>query len=117
MKFKVDENLPQDLCVLLQEAGHHALSVPDQRLSGAKDPKIFDVCQAEQRILITLDVGFANIQAYPPGSASGILVLRPVQQDKPRVISLMRNLLPLLEKESPERRLWIVEDTRVRMRG
>ena len=117
MKFKIDENLPQEVCDLLREAGHDALSVVDQQLAGAEDPKVFDVCQEEERILITLDVGFANIRAYPPGSANGILVLRLVQQDKPYVMGVMRRVLPLLARESPKNRLWIVEGNRVRIRG
>lgn len=117
MKFKVDENLPQDVCALLQDAGHDALSTVDQQLAGAHDPQVFAACQQEQRILITLDVGFANIQAYPPGSTNGIIVLRPGQQNKPYIMNVMQSVLALLDKESPISKLWIVEDNRVRIRG
>lgn len=116
MKFKVDENLPQDICALLKNAGFDAMSIPDQQLSGESDPKIFEVCQDEERILVSLDVGFANLRSYPPASASGILVLRLARQDKLYVIDVMQKLLPLLEKESPAKQLWIVEDDRVRIR-
>ena len=68
MKCKVDENLPQDVCDLLKQAGYDALSIQDQRLGGEPDPRIFDTCQIEQRILVTLDVGFANVRAYSPAS-------------------------------------------------
>ena len=35
MKFKVDENLPADLADLLRSAGHDAITVANQNLSGS----------------------------------------------------------------------------------
>ena len=60
------ENLPSDLGALLSGDGHDAHSVLDEHLRGAADPSIAKVCQDEQRILITLDLDFANIKTYPP---------------------------------------------------
>jgi predicted nuclease of predicted toxin-antitoxin system len=116
LKFKIDENLPQEVCALLQEASYDALSVLDQALGGADDPQVFQVCQKEQRVLVTLDVDFANIQAYPPQSTAGIIVLRLTRQDKPYVLNMIQNLLPILEQETPARTLWIVEEERIRIR-
>lgn len=61
MKFKIDENLPEELSQLLRDAGWDSATVVEQQLSGADDPRIADVCAAEQRILITFDRGFSNI--------------------------------------------------------
>jgi predicted nuclease of predicted toxin-antitoxin system len=52
MKFKIDENLPLEAAALLREAGHDALTVHDQNLRGALDPKLRAVCIAEGRIPI-----------------------------------------------------------------
>lgn len=43
MKFKVDENLPVEAATILREAGHDALTVHDQGLRGAFDPKLREV--------------------------------------------------------------------------
>ena len=40
MKFKIDENLPADIAVLLQEAGYDAMTLLDQKLGGHADPRI-----------------------------------------------------------------------------
>ena len=53
MKFKIDENLPVELANLLEEAGYDAMTVKQQKLSGEKDPIIFDICQQEGRVLVT----------------------------------------------------------------
>lgn len=117
MRFKVDENLPQEVAELLCENGHDALSVFDQTLSGEQDPTLFEVCQAERRVLVTLDRDFANIQAYPPATTVGIVVLRLVRQDKPRVLQVLKKLIPALTENAVSQKLWVVEEDRIRIRG
>ena len=52
-RFKVDENLPREACDLLKRAGHDATGVGQQGLGGADDARIYQVCQDEQRALLT----------------------------------------------------------------
>jgi predicted nuclease of predicted toxin-antitoxin system len=87
MRFKIDENLPEELVQLLRDAGWDATSVVEQELGGSDDPKIRDVCDAEGRILITFDRGFSNIRAYVPELHPGFIVFRLRSQDKPHVLS------------------------------
>lgn len=117
MKFKFDENLPTDLGEILRKDGHDAHSVHDESLSGATDLTISKVCQDEQRILITLDLDFAQIQHFPPEEHHGIIVLRLARQDRDRILALIPRLLALLKTEPIERRLWIVDEHRTRIRG
>jgi predicted nuclease of predicted toxin-antitoxin system len=117
MRFKVDENLPHEVCDLLQGAGHDAISVGRQGLGGADDARIYQICQAERRALITLDVDFANVQTYEPKSSVGVIVLRLAQQDRQRVLDAVASILTILEREPLKRRLWIVEGERVRIRA
>ena len=112
MRFKVDENLPREACDLLKRAGHDATGVSQQGLGGADDARIYQVCQDEQRALLTLDVDFANLQAYDPKSSSGVIVLRLARQDRQRVLDALASPLPVLEREPLEKRLWIVEEER-----
>lgn len=62
----MDENLPAEIADMLRQAGHDAETVFDQDLSGCADSKIILMCASERRVLITLDIGFANVRAYPP---------------------------------------------------
>lgn len=57
------------------------------------------VCLAEGRALATLDLGFADIRAYPPGHYPGLVVLRPGRQSKARVMDMVGKILPMLETE------------------
>lgn len=67
-------------------------------------------------MLVTLDTDFADIRAYPPAEAPGLLVLRLRQQDKAYIVETLERLIPLLKKETPNGQLWIVEDDRIRIR-
>ena len=117
MKFKFDENLPAECAVIFRDAGFDAATVAEQKLSGADDALLFQRCCNENRVLVvTLDLDFANVQAYPPASHSGIVVIRSNSQDKATVISILRRTLPVLVQRSPERQLWIVEPDRIRYR-
>jgi predicted nuclease of predicted toxin-antitoxin system len=117
MQFKIDENLPIEFAELLQELGYDASTVIAQELSGERDRLIIDICRAENRILVTLDLDFADIQTYPPQDFSGIVVLRMSRQDKPYLISVFQKAIPLMTQNAIEKKLWIIEETRIRIRG
>ena len=117
MKFKVDENLPLECASCLRDAGYDAETAGSEKLSGANDAQLFERCQAESRVLITLDLDFANVYSYPPGSSAGIVVLRPRMQDTKALLSLLKRLIPVMAEKPPQRQLWIVEPDRIRYRG
>ena len=99
MQFKIDENLPNDVAETLRNAGHDALTIHDQQMTGDPDPEIAAICQAEERALLTLDLDFADIRNYPPADYHGLIVLRPHSQAKQPVLQLIQQLLSLLESE------------------
>jgi predicted nuclease of predicted toxin-antitoxin system len=68
MKFKTDENLPSEVVDHLRLAGFDAMTVVERRLSGAPDARVAAVCHDEGRVLVTLDLDFADIRAHPPGT-------------------------------------------------
>lgn len=116
MDFKIDENLPVETAELLVQAGHDAVTIHDQQMVGEPDLRIAQVCQSEQRAIVTLDLDFSDIRNYPPADHYGIVVLRPNTQAKPVVLSLIARLIPLLETESLLHSLWIVQENGVRIR-
>lgn len=117
MKFKTDENLPVEVVDLLRQEGHDALSVADQQLAGHPDLDVAAVCRAEERALVTLDLDFSDIRSYPPEDYFGIIVLRPGVQTISSIVRLTTQAITLLGTEPLARRLWIVEEHQVRIRG
>jgi predicted nuclease of predicted toxin-antitoxin system len=114
--FKTDENLPAEAAALLRAAGFDVATVLDEQLGGHPDRDIAQVCKVERRALVTLDVDFANIDAYPPADHAGFMVLRLARQDKAHVLGVLRALLPHLAGVEFAGRLWIVEEARIRER-
>lgn len=116
MKFKVDENLPEEVSQLLRQNGYDAHSVIQQNLSGHPDENIARVCQSERRTIITLDLDFADIRTYPPENYEGIIVLRPHNQSIPSILQLCTQLIPRLQSEPLIKHLWIAEPDSLRIR-
>jgi predicted nuclease of predicted toxin-antitoxin system len=113
-KLKLDENLPRDALLVLQAAGYDALSVFDQRLGGVVDQVLFDVCRAEGRTIVTLDLDFSNVRVFNPTGHPGVIVLRPHSQDVVSIVALVKRMLVALASEPIAGTLWIVEDDRIR---
>jgi predicted nuclease of predicted toxin-antitoxin system len=116
MKFKIDENLPIEVAEFLYGAGYDAMTVSEQEMGGSDDAEVAVVCQEEERILVTLDLDFADIRTYPPSEYPGFVVLRLKQQDKPHVMRVLGHLIRVFQEESVERSLWIVEEEQIRIR-
>jgi predicted nuclease of predicted toxin-antitoxin system len=116
LKFKVDENLPIEVASLLTEAKHDAVTVADQGVGGVADAELAALCKGEGRAIVTLDLGFGDIRAYPPSEYSGVVVFRLNQQDKANIEASCRRLITTLENEELTGSLWIVEQDQVRIR-
>lgn len=116
MRFKIDENLPREFALMLRDAGHDAHDVVEESLGGQPDDRIAERCRAEDRVIVTLDLDFADIRMYPPQGLAGMLVLRAQHQDKRHLIRIFDRVIALLKTEEISHRLWIADETGVRIR-
>jgi len=116
VRIKVDEDLPQAAVQTLRRHGHEAVSVTEQGMAGAKDPLLWQVVQAERRFLITADKGFGDIRSYPPGTHSGVLLLRPDQAGIRPVLELLEQTLTAFDLEALSGAVSVVTPRGVRMR-
>jgi predicted nuclease of predicted toxin-antitoxin system len=117
MRFKVDENLPTEAAEALRAAGHDAPTVLDQGAGGMRDSDLAALVKREERALLTFDQGFGDIRSHPPGEYSGLVVLRLKRQDKVHLLSVMPKLIATLASQPLDGRVWIVEESRIRIRG
>ena len=115
MKFKLDENFDWKLAAMVADGGHEADTVKDEQLSGKPDEMVYEACVTDGRVLITLDLDFANPFRFPPAPTAGIVVVRPARP----VLSLIRDTLaaalPTLKASDLRGSLWIVEPGRMRV--
>jgi predicted nuclease of predicted toxin-antitoxin system len=78
MRLKLDENLSRHLKPLLADLGHDVLTAAEEDLLSRPDVEVAACAARERRILLTLDVEFADLRKYPPGSHPGIVLFRPI---------------------------------------
>lgn len=116
MRFKLDENLPVELAGLLRRSGHDVTTVLDQGVGGARDSELASLCSKEGRVLVTFDTDFTDIRTYPPEASSGIIVLRLGDQSRTHVLETGMRLVAALSDSLTRGELWIVEESRIRIR-
>jgi len=116
MKFKLDENFGTRTQQLFKEAGHDVRTVREESLGGASDQRVYEVCCAEQRCLVTLDLDFASIIRFPPQKTSGIVVIRVPRNPSLSLLErLVRQFLQAIEQRTVGKNVWIVEAGRLRI--
>ena len=117
MQLLVDEDLPRSLVREFRQAGIVAQHVLDLGARGRSDNEILALAVSKDLILVTGDVGFANILRYPLDSHSGIVIAR-FPNELPTEITNGAIVRALLELTSEEMRgsLVIIEPGRVRLR-
>jgi predicted nuclease of predicted toxin-antitoxin system len=116
LRLKLDENIPKSVEPALRALGHEVETAHSEGLAGALDPNLLAACIAEDRVLVTLDLDFADIRAYAPGSHRGIWVLRPAQQTFAAVLELALAGVRLSSSERTAGQLWVIDERRVRIR-
>jgi predicted nuclease of predicted toxin-antitoxin system len=99
VKFKLDENIGRRGLELLKSSGHDVATVSDQGLSGVTDEKLFEICSAEGRALVTLDRDFGQVTRFPPKRSAGIIVLDAGPRTTLQaILGRLREFLAVLEK-------------------
>lgn len=117
MRFKIDENLPDDVAELLVGDGYDAHTVHREGLSGVDDKILAQHACDEARIIVTLDLDFADIRVFPPTAHAGLIVLRLKDQSRSHVVNVMARLLAVLKRQPVAGQIWIVSEASVRIRG
>jgi len=116
MLFKTDENIPHLVASLLKADGHDVMTVRDQRLAGSTDQVLASVCATEFRVLVSLDLGFADIRHFPPRQYAGLVIVRPARPDPVHVARLLQLACDRLRTDDPRGKLWIVGESGLRIR-
>ena len=117
MKIKLDENLSRNLKAALTEAGQQASTAADENLLGKTDAEVAAAAKSENMVVFTLDVAFADIRRFPPGTHPGIVLFRPASLGP---IAVNRFVLDFVRDQnlgSLLGSLVIAEPGRIRIRG
>ena len=117
MRLKLDENLSRHLKPVLTDLGHDVLTAADENLLSRPDTEVAAASIKEGRMLFTLDVEFADLRKYPPGTHPGIILFRPTSCGPLTVNKFIADFVRSANLEELASSVAIVDPTRVRVRS
>jgi predicted nuclease of predicted toxin-antitoxin system len=117
MKLKLDENLSRHLKPILAGLGHDVLTAADENLLSRPDTAIARAAKDEKRMLLTLDIEFADLRKYPPGSHPGVILFRPLSLSPLSVNSFMADFIRRTDLEKLAACVAVVDPVHVRIRS
>jgi predicted nuclease of predicted toxin-antitoxin system len=116
MRLKLDENLSHHLKPVLAGLGHEVLTAADEDLLSRPDTEIARAPKDEQRMLMTLDVEFADLRKYPPGSHPGVILFRPLSLSPLSVNDFIIDFIRRTDLEKLAACVAVVDPVHVRVR-
>ncbi|MBI2542778.1 MAG: DUF5615 family PIN-like protein [Candidatus Aenigmarchaeota archaeon] len=117
MKFFLDANIPYSALEVFEELSLEAIHARYVGLSQAIDKEIMNFAIKNKSILVTKDMGFANILMFPLESHYGIIVLRlPSYFKAHQFVNLLRDFLRSIDAKGLEKAIAIVKIGRYRIK-
>ncbi len=117
MKLKLDENLSRHLKPTLTSLGHDVLTAADENLLSRPDTEIARAAKNENRMLLTLDIEFADLRKYPPGSHPGVILFRPLSLSPMSVNAFIEDFIRRTDLEKLAGCVAVVDPLHVRIRS
>ena len=75
--FLIDASLPRSTGDVIRAHGHSATDVRDIGLATASDQDIGDYARQNQFAVVSGDLDFGNVLAFPPADYYGLVTIRP----------------------------------------
>jgi predicted nuclease of predicted toxin-antitoxin system len=116
MRIKLDQNLPAELMNGLGNLGHDVEHVYSEGLAGSPDLDVWRAAQAEQRLLITQDIGFGDERMFRPGTHSGLVLVRLKRPGRRAVASKVLAVFEVEDVGSWVGCFVVVSDSKLRVR-
>lgn len=107
MRILVDENIPRLTVEALVDLGHNVRDVRGTAAEGVSDQDLWEIAQAEQRLLVTTDKGFF---AHRYSEHAGILIVRLRQPNRQRIHDRVLQALRRFREEEWPGTVVIVRD-------
>ena len=117
MKFFLDANIPYSALEIFEELNLECEHARDIGLSRADDIQIMNYAIKNDSILVTKDLGFANIMVFPIESHHGVIVLRlPPFFKASQFVNVLRDFLNSIDLKDLKKAIAIVKVGRYRIR-
>ena len=116
MLVKIDEDLPSDLCDVLERFGYGAATVVGQGWSGLPDDELIERLNDERVYFVTADRDFGELQVVRMLSDCGVVLLRLHRESLAGYINLFSTLLTQVRLAEHQRAFIVAEPGNIRIR-
>lgn len=117
IKFVIDEDISRLTSKALVQVGYEVLDIRDYNLRGSSDDIIFKFAQDNKAILLTGDLGFANILKYPLDSHYGIVIIHFPNEVKTLLLNrILISSIAAFEQKDFTGSLIIIEPNKIRIK-
>jgi hypothetical protein len=90
--------------------------VTEQGMTGIENSTLLARVEEEDRALLTMDKGIADVRAYPPARFGGLILFRPGRTGRGAVLAFVRRCLPRLLGIDLKGRLLVITERGIRIR-
>lgn len=115
MKYKLDENLPYQLAEDLEAVGHDVDTARDEGLEGHPDNEVLVSSAADDRMLVTMDIGVGDVRKIPAGHP-GVVVIRVEFPSRRHIDDMVLHVLSHPDVDSWKHCIVTVGTNRIRVR-
>ena len=116
MRFLADMGISQGTVAWLREQGHEAVYLRELGLQRMVDPDILEKARLEERILLTMDLGFGSLLAANRSQLPSVLIFRLDVETPARVNAHLASVLASDQAQLEAGALLSVREKVVRIR-
>jgi predicted nuclease of predicted toxin-antitoxin system len=101
MRFFLDVNLAPSIAQWLRSNGHDAVHAIEGGVERRADAELLAMATADDRVLLTRDLDFAEIAARAADGQSRIAIFRTSSARPVRLIPRLRSIIAVIEDQPP----------------
>ena len=116
MRFLADVGVDQRVVDWLREQGHEVAHLRDEGLHRMADEDVFAKAIAEDRIVLTFDLDFGEIEALSRGRKASVVLFRLHNTRTPHVIDRLAAAIAGAPVALADGAVVTVEESRIRIR-
>jgi predicted nuclease of predicted toxin-antitoxin system len=116
MKFLADIGISPVTTAWLNEQGHDAKHLSEERLHRLSDREIFSKADRENRIVLTTDLDFGEIAVTSGAAKISVIIFRQENRTPPSINRYLEVVLNVAKEELEQGAIITVQETRIRIR-
>jgi len=116
MKFFADMGISPVTVAWLNQRGHDAKHLSEERLHRLSDREVFEKAQQENRIVLTTDLDFGEIAVSSSSANISVIIFRQEDRTPSSVNQYLETVLDTAKTELEKGAILVVQEGRVRIR-